>query len=83
MLQGMSSRLLTEWMAYYGMEPFGDELLDLHFARLNTTLIDLKRKKGSSPTDPDKFRLWKKIKEFNPQSYYEQLKAALTFKKWD
>jgi hypothetical protein len=83
MLRRMSSHTLTEWMAYYNLEPFGAELLDLHFARLNTTIIDVKRKRNSSPTDPQKFRLWKKIANFNPQEYYEQLKTALTFKKWD
>lgn len=83
MLRDMSSHLFAEWMTYYGLEPFGDELLDLHFARLNTTMIDLKKKKGSSPTDPQKFRLWKKVTNFDPRKYYEQLKAALTFKKWD
>ena len=82
MLREMSSRLLTEWMAYYGMEPFGSELTDMHFARLNTTLIDINKKKGSAPTDVEKFRLWKKISQWNPQEYYNQLKAALTFKKW-
>lgn len=82
MLKQMSSHLLTEWMAYYNLEPFGDELQDVHLARLTATLLNVNRKKGSNPIDPEKFRLWKKIKKFDPQDYYNQLKAALTFKKW-
>lgn len=82
MLRGMSSRLFAEWMAYYNLEPFGDELLDAHFARLNATIVDMNRKRGSNPTDPQKFRLWKKLATFDPQSYFNDLKAALTFKKW-
>lgn len=83
MLREMSSRLMTEWIAYYNLEPFGAELTDAHFARLNATMIDINKKKGSNPTDVDKFRLWKKIKQFDPMEYYNQLKATLTFKKWN
>lgn len=82
MLAGMSSNLLAEWMAYYNLEPFGDELVDSHFARLNATIVDVNRKRGSTPTDPGKFRLWKRIVDFSPMEYYNQLKASLTFKKW-
>ncbi len=81
MLEAMPSRQLAEWMAYYSLEPFGAEIIDAHFARLIATLIDVNRKRGSNPTDPGKFRLWKKIQSFSPMEYYNQLKAALTFKK--
>ena len=83
MLREMSSRTLAEWIAYHGLEPFGDELTDIHFARLNATIIDVNRGKKGSPTDPKKFRLWKFFERFDPQEYFNQLKAGLTFKKWD
>lgn len=84
MLAEMSSHLFAEWIAYHGLEPFGDELVDLHFARLNATIVDVNRSKKSTPlTDPKKFRLWKVFVNFNPQEYFNQLKASLTFKKWD
>ena len=82
MLREMPSRTFTEWMAYYTLEPFGDELIDLHFAKLNGTLIDQWKKKGSEPTDPKTFRLWKQIKKpFDPQKFYDGLKMVLRAKK--
>ncbi len=81
MLKSMSSRLLTEWMAYYKLEPFGAELVDIHFARLNATLIDVNKSKGSAPSKTEKFRLWKNTKVFDPQEFYNKLKASLTMKK--
>lgn len=83
MLQQMSSHLLSEWMAYHNLEPFGDELVDIHMAELKASIINANRKKGASPIEPEKLRLWKKLKAFDPMEYYNGLKAALTFKKWD
>ena len=81
MLAEMSSQTFTEWMVYYKLEPFGDELMDVHFARLNTTMIDINKKKGSKPTDLNKFRLWKQVKEkFDPQRFYDNLKGMLRLK---
>lgn len=80
MLAEMSSRTLSEWMMYYQLEPFGGELTDLHFARLNTTFIDVWKKRGSKATDPKDFRLWKQLKKpFDPQKFYDGLKNMLRF----
>ena len=78
-MKRMSSRLLTEWIAYNQIEPFGDELLDIQLARLAAIQVSTKK----NPVDLGKFRLWKKIVNFDPQEYFDQLKDALTFKKWD
>jgi hypothetical protein len=81
MLGNMSSNLLSEWMAYYNLEPFGNELLDVHFARLTAVQVSTKKK----PVTLDKFRLWKKIAnitdKFDPQRFYEDLKTAFGLKK--
>jgi hypothetical protein len=83
MLREMPSQLLTEWMAYHNLEPFGDELLDIHLAELKALTFNAARQKGVAALEPDKARLWKKIKQFDPQEYFNSLKASLTFKKWD
>lgn len=81
MLDGMSSRLLTEWMAYHNLEPFGGELMDIHLARLAS--LQVSTKKHQVPVE--KFRLWKRIAEtagrFDPQKYFEDLKQAFRLDK--
>lgn len=79
LLNRMSSHLLTEWMAYHSLEPFGDELIDIHFAELKAIVINVNKTKGL-PVDAKKYRLWKQTDMFDPQQYFDQLKAALTFK---
>lgn len=82
MLHEMPSHLLTEWMAYYGIEPFGDELLDVHFAEMRSILYNSNRAKNTQAIEPKKMRLWKIVEAFDPQRYFDHLKAALGFKKW-
>ena len=82
MLARMSSRMFTEWIAYHNLEPFGDELLDIHFAELKAAVINSNRK-PSRQVEPKKLRLWKALENFDPQEYFDQLKDALIFKKWD
>lgn len=77
MLRQMSSRQLSEWIAYYQLEPFGGELIDIHFARLQAQWASTKK----DVKDPQNFRLWKKMQSFDPQNFYNQLKTALFFKK--
>ena len=76
MLKRMSSRTLTEWMAYHNLEPFGDELLDIHFSNITATLANANRKKGSAAAQPKEFRLWKEIRSFDPQAFFDNLKTA-------
>lgn len=81
LLNSISSHALTEWMAYHGIEPFGDELIDIHMAQIASILINSNRKKGSSPIDPEKLRMWKVTKKaFNVQEFYNDLKAWAEFK---
>lgn len=81
MLNDMSSRQLTEWMAYYGLEPFGNELTDIHLARL--TSVQVSTQKKNHP--PEKFRLWRRIASvtgtFDPAQFYGELKSAFGLKK--
>lgn len=52
MLRGMSIRQLHEWMAFYELEPFGDERGDIRFSYLMQTLVNLKRNPRKQPQAP-------------------------------
>lgn len=81
MLAGMSSHHFAEWMAYYQMEPFGAEVLDLHLAKFQAMMASSQKDKK----DPQQFRLWKRIAEFtgtfDPQRYFDDLKRSFKLKK--
>lgn len=76
MLADMPSALFTEWMAYHNLEPFGDELIDLHFARLTAMQASTAKRQVKT----EKMRLWKRISErvadWDPQDYFDGLKKA-------
>ena len=77
----MSSLEFTEWMAYYNLEPFGDELalMDNHFASLQALIANANRdpKKRSKPFEPDDFRLLKREEEQeqSPQDIYATIRT--------
>lgn len=83
MLEEMPSHLLTEWMAYYNLEPFGAELLDSHLAEFRAMMAS----KPDNLQDPQKYKKWRKISQiterFNPLDYYNELKRSLGFGKKD
>lgn len=55
MLRRMSSRELTEWMAFYALEPFGGDHAYLGDAITASTVANVNRKKGSKATKPGDF----------------------------
>ncbi len=77
MLKRMSSHTLTEWMAYHNLEPFGDEVLDIHLSNITAAIVNTNRAKGKSAVQAKEFRLWKEIKNFDAQTFFDNLKAAL------
>lgn len=78
MLARMSSHRLTEWMAYAQVEPFGDELMDVHFATLEALIRNANRGQNEQAVEPEKFRLWNNKKHvFDPQEFFDRLKTAL------
>ncbi len=46
MLEEMPSRLLTEWMVFYQLEPFGERRADLRAAMVQATVANRHRNKG-------------------------------------
>lgn len=49
MLATVPSRILTEWQAYFRLEPFGPWAENLNTGRIITTIRSLFKKKGSPP----------------------------------
>ncbi len=77
-MKRMSSHLMVEWMAYAQVEPFGDELLDVHMATIEAMFRNANRDKGDAVLEPDKFRLWnRETQSFDPQDFFDRLKTAL------
>jgi hypothetical protein len=78
MLEEMPSHAFTEWMAYYSIEPFGDEVTDIHLARMTAILFNQSRGKAQKAMKPEEFRLWKQVKEkFDAGEFFEKMKDAL------
>lgn len=57
LLGQISSRELSEWMVYYGMEPFGVERGDLQAGIVASTIANVHRdsKKQKKPFEPQDF----------------------------
>ncbi|MFA5162089.1 MAG: DUF4035 domain-containing protein [Elusimicrobiales bacterium] len=55
LLGRISSRELTEWQAYYGIEPFGEERADLRAGIIAATGANVFRGKGIKPYKPQDF----------------------------
>jgi hypothetical protein len=51
----MSSRELSEWAAYYGMEPFGERKADYRAGMVAATIANVNRAQNSKPFKPDDF----------------------------
>jgi len=76
MLEEMPSQLFTEWMAYYNLEPFGDEVIDHHMANLTAMTANQNRGKSQKVVKPAELKLWKQIeKPFDAGEFYENLKG--------
>ena len=51
----MSSAELTEWIAFYNLEPFGGDTKYIGDAITASTIANVNRKKGSKAMKPDDF----------------------------
>lgn len=49
MLSRMSAAELTEWMAFYKLEPFGDERADLRAGVVAATIVNVHRTSKNDP----------------------------------
>lgn len=70
MLDRMSSREFTEWMAYAALEPFGEERADLRSAQIAALIANANRdpKKKPTPFKPAEFMLFRDQEKEAPTS---------------
>jgi hypothetical protein len=68
LLEKMSSRELSEWLAYYGLEPFGDERADLRAGIISSTIANANSNHRFKPSDfmPDFRGRYSAASEFDP-----------------
>ncbi len=71
MLGEISSRQFAEWMAFYRLEPWGEERADLRAGIVASTIANSNRGKGQKPFKPQQF-----MPEFEPETE-EQAAARL------
>lgn len=55
MLRHIPSRLLSEWMAFFKLEPFGEERADLRSGIVAAAVVNSQRGKGSPAISPFAF----------------------------
>lgn len=55
MLRRIPSRLLSEWMAFFQIEPFGEERADLQAGIVAAAVVNSQRAKGSRAISPFDF----------------------------
>jgi hypothetical protein len=81
MLAEMSSAQFTEWQLYFGIEPFGSQLLDVHFASFQSLFANANRPKNQSAYQPKEFMLSKQATNANPLSVFQKLKSFMNVQK--
>lgn len=79
----MSSSELTEWMAYYKLEPFGQERDNYHAAMLAAIAVNSNRKKGAPAVPISEFMYKDRYtqKETESQGFLTGLQALAKPKK--
>lgn len=74
----MSSREFAEWVAYYGLEPFGEERADLRMAVVASLIANANRdpKKRKRPFEPRDFmpQFGQETPEPSPEMMLEKVK---------
>ena len=55
LLRRVTSRELSEWMAYYSVEPFGEDRADLRSGIIASLIYNTNRGKDQSPLSPKDF----------------------------
>ena len=74
LLARMDSLELSEWVAFYSLEPWGDERADLRQAITSATLANIHRGKGQRAYKPEDFM---PLQEPGPKQTPEEMTAAL------
>lgn len=81
MLREIPSELLSEWMAYAQLEPWGFEV-DMYAAAISAAAVyNVNRKKGKKPFSPSDFIPEIKSAVENSGDFFKELKSALILQK--
>lgn len=70
----MDAEEFSWWLAYYEMQPFGDDREDLRAAVQTSTLANIHRKKGAKPIKPED--VFSNLKRHRREQTSEEMKAA-------
>jgi hypothetical protein len=65
-------------MAYYRMDPFGEERADLRAGLIASVLVNLKKRKGDTPSRPQDFMLKfgiEKNEQRRPEDIYSMVRT--------
>lgn len=76
LLTRMDSKEISEWMAYYRLEPFGEERADLRSGIIASILANVHRKKGAAAFGPEDFMYRAEQPEAKPTAGELMKKAA-------
>lgn len=72
----MSSEELTEWIAYYDIDPFGSARSDLNSAVIAQTIANVNRGQNQLPYSVQDFMPQFEVKELTPEQEYQKMGIA-------
>jgi hypothetical protein len=78
MLGRITSRELTEWQAFYSIEPFGEERAEMRNGMLIASMANLWRGKDTRPYRPEDFMLFRERVEPSPAGLKDKILAAFS-----
>lgn len=73
----MTARQLFEWMAFYRVDPFGDQRGDLQASIVASTIANTFRGKNQNPIEPMKFMPFADVQEQTPEEIQRTLRTIL------
>ena len=78
-MASLSSRQFAEWIAYYNVEPWGEERADVRSGVVASTVANIHRKKNTKPFKPIDFMpyLSEEREEMEQKEKQNQLLAML------
>jgi hypothetical protein len=77
LLRELTAKQLAEWMAFYGIDPFGDQRADLRIGILCATMNNRWRGKNEQPAEPVSFMPFVRQTEQSPEEIQRTLRSIL------
>jgi len=77
LLRSLSARQLREWMAFYAVDPFGDQRADLRMGILASTLSNRWRGKNENPSEAIQFMPFHRAPQQTPHEIQTTLRSIL------